>query len=107
MTRRAVSARPYVLDNFELAKANIKTVNEGEEKISTGYHKIFENLTGVLETQGMKVVDGVGSQFDPNVHEAIMREESSTAEEAGSGGCCSPRHSTHFEPSPLVLHGTL
>ena len=64
------------LDNFDLAKANLKTEGEGEEKIASSYQGLFDGLMTILSTQGLSTVEGVGAPFDPNFHEAIMREES-------------------------------
>ena len=64
------------LDNFDLAKANLKTESEAEEKIKSSYEGLYDGLMTILSTQGLSPVDGVGTPFDPNFHEAIMREES-------------------------------
>lgn len=32
-------------------------------------------MTDIFKNMGVKAVDTVGFEFDPNVHEAIMREE--------------------------------
>jgi len=65
-----------VLDNFDLTAKNVKGINEGEEKIIKGYQLLHKQLIESLEAEGLKSVPGEGSPFDPNVHEAIMREES-------------------------------
>ncbi|KAL5708367.1 hypothetical protein ACHQM5_019167 [Ranunculus cassubicifolius] len=70
-----------VLDNFERAKASIKLQTEGEEKINSSYQSIYNQFAEVLKSLGVVPVDTVGSQFDPLLHEAIMREESSEFEE--------------------------
>ena len=69
------------LDNFDLAKANLKGENEGEEKIIKQYQGLVDGLMGVLTAQGLTPVEGVGAVFDPNFHEAIMREESGEPED--------------------------
>jgi len=69
------------LDNFDLAKANLKGENEGEEKIINQYQGLVDGLMGVLTAQGLTPVEGVGTEFDPNFHEAIMREESDEPED--------------------------
>ena len=70
-----------VLDNFDLAEKNIKGETDGEKKILTGYQNMHKQLVEILSSQGLKVVAGVGSPFDPNEHEAIMREEDDSVEE--------------------------
>jgi molecular chaperone GrpE len=64
------------LDNYDLAKANLKTETEGEEKLAAQYQKLFDGLMTILSSQGLSTVESVGAAFDPSFHEAIMREES-------------------------------
>jgi molecular chaperone GrpE len=73
---KMVEAMLPVLDNFDLTAKNVKGENEGEEKIIKGYQLLHKQLLETLEAEGLKVVPGEGEPFDPNVHEAIMREES-------------------------------
>jgi len=42
---------------------------------------MHKQLMEILSSQGLEAVPGVGAPFDPNSHEAIMREESEEAEE--------------------------
>jgi molecular chaperone GrpE len=73
---KMVEAMLPMLDNFDLTAKNVKGENEGEEKIIKGYQLLHKQLLETLEAEGLKVVPGEGEPFDPNVHEAIMREES-------------------------------
>ncbi|XP_043697337.1 protein GrpE [Telopea speciosissima] len=70
-----------VLDNFERAKAQIKIETEGEEKINNSYQSIYKQFIEILGSLGVVPVETVGSPFDPLLHEAIMREESTEFEE--------------------------
>ncbi|KAK8628181.1 hypothetical protein V6N13_063892 [Hibiscus sabdariffa] len=70
-----------VLDNFERAKAQIKVETEGEEKINNSYQSIYKQFMEILGSLGVKPVDTVGNPFDPMLHEAIMREDSTEFEE--------------------------
>ncbi|KAM5550468.1 hypothetical protein ABKV19_027565 [Rosa sericea] len=70
-----------VLDNFERAKAQIKVETEGEEKINNSYQSIYKQFGEILSSLGVLPVETVGKPFDPLLHEAIMREESSEFEE--------------------------
>ena len=76
-----VKALLPLLDNFDLAEKNIKGSTEGEEKILTGYQNMHKQLMEILSSQGLQVVAGVGEPFDPNDHEAIMREENDEMDE--------------------------
>ncbi|KAF5186710.1 Grpe protein-like protein [Thalictrum thalictroides] len=71
-----------VLDNFERAKAQIKLETEGEEKINKSYQSIYKQFEEILASLGVVPVETVGSPFDPLLHEAIMREDSSEFEES-------------------------
>lgn len=46
-----------------------------------GYELLLKQLTGLLEKHHVSVVPGVGSIFDPNVHEAVVRDVSSDHEQ--------------------------
>lgn len=70
-----------VLDNFERAKAQIKVETEGEEKINNSYQSIYKQFLEILGSLGVVPVETVGNPFDPLLHEAIMREDSSEYEE--------------------------
>ncbi|XVF06714.1 hypothetical protein REPUB_Repub06bG0074500 [Reevesia pubescens] len=71
-----------VLDNFERAKAQIKVETEGEEKINNSYQSIYKQFMEILGSLGVEPVETVGNPFDPMLHEAIMREDSSEFEES-------------------------
>ncbi|KAJ8648578.1 hypothetical protein MRB53_001601 [Persea americana] len=70
-----------VLDNFERAKTQIKVETEGEEKINSSYQSISNQFMEILGSLGVVAVETVGKPFDPMLHEAIMREESTEFEE--------------------------
>ncbi|XVE90271.1 hypothetical protein DITRI_Ditri20bG0065300 [Diplodiscus trichospermus] len=70
-----------VLDNFERAKTQIKVETEGEEKINNSYQSIYKQFMEILGSLGVEPVETVGKPFDPMLHEAIMREESTEFEE--------------------------
>ncbi|WVZ74649.1 hypothetical protein U9M48_022809 [Paspalum notatum var. saurae] len=70
-----------VLDNFDRAKAQIKVETEGEEKINNSYQSIYKQFIEILNSLGVEDVETVGKPFDPMLHEAIMREESTEYEE--------------------------
>lgn len=70
-----------VIDNFERAKAQIKVETEGEEKINNSYQSINKQFQEILTSLGVEAVETVGTAFDPLLHEAIMREESTEYED--------------------------
>ncbi len=67
-----------VLDNFERALCTADNdVNKRSDEVSkflTGIALIYRQLKDVLEKEGVKTMDAVGKEFDPNLHEAVMQE---------------------------------
>lgn len=64
-----------VIDNFE---RGFLTVPE-EEKDSPfvdGMNKVYKQLITELEAIGVKPIEAVGLEFDPNLHNAVMQVES-------------------------------
>jgi molecular chaperone GrpE len=59
-----------VLDNFQLAAKH--TPSELENNNWTqGVKQIEKQLENILETEGLIKIESIGTQFDPNFHEAI------------------------------------
>jgi molecular chaperone GrpE len=55
-----------VLDNFSIALDSLS-----DQSVLKGMTMIYDQLMGVLEGEGVKVIDAVGCPFDPMVHEAV------------------------------------
>lgn len=70
-----------MVDNFERAKTQIKIQTEGEEKIDKSYQGIYKQFVEIMKGLNVNVVNTVGKPFDPMLHEAIMREDSTLFEE--------------------------
>lgn len=63
-----------VVDNFE--RAMLATPSEGEGKaFADGIAMIYNQMTKTLEDLGVKSIDCVGKEFDPNLHNAVMHIE--------------------------------
>ncbi len=62
-----------VLDNFDRALEHAPSA--GADDFRTGVEMIARQLTEVLRRHGVVEVEAEGVPFDPQVHEAIMREE--------------------------------
>ena len=60
-----------VLDNFERA---LETETGDIEAYSKGMQLIFEQLKTALEKAGVKEIEALGCDFDPNVHNAVMTD---------------------------------
>ncbi|MFC4305559.1 nucleotide exchange factor GrpE [Cohnella boryungensis] len=69
-----------VLDNFERALLTGGEAAEGDS-FAKGVDMIYRQLTQVLDAEGLKRMEVVGQQFDPELHQAIMRVESDEHEE--------------------------
>lgn len=61
-----------VLDNFELA---LKHTSNKEEFIK-GIDLVYANLRDILGKTGLKPIQALKTQFDPEKHEALMQENS-------------------------------
>lgn len=63
-----------VVDNFE---RGFKAVSEEElaTPFAEGMDKIYKQLLKTLEDLGVKEIEAEGSEFDPNLHNAVMHVE--------------------------------
>lgn len=64
-----------VLDNFERALEHAPA--SGADDFRAGVEMISRQLAEVLRRYGVSEVEALGAPFDPQFHEAIMREDSS------------------------------
>jgi molecular chaperone GrpE len=64
----------FVVDDFERAL----TVDAGESGAAyrKGVELIHAKLQDLLRKQGVKPIDAIGADFDPNVHQAVAHETS-------------------------------
>ncbi|HEY0155981.1 MAG TPA: nucleotide exchange factor GrpE [Thermoanaerobaculia bacterium] len=60
-----------VLDNFDRA---LEHAEEGDE-FHKGVLLIYKQLYDTLQKHGLKPIDEESVHFDPNIHEAVVREE--------------------------------
>jgi len=70
-----------VIDNFELAKGNLKVETEEALKTQAAYEQLYKQLVDIFRNLGLKVVATVGEVFDPEVHDAIMQEPTAEFED--------------------------
>ncbi|KAL4422080.1 hypothetical protein ABPG77_001548 [Micractinium sp. CCAP 211/92] len=66
-----------LVDNFELAKTQLKLETEGEKRVDAAYQGLYKQMVELFRGLGLEATPGVGSPFDPNLHDAIMREPNS------------------------------
>ena len=62
-----------VLDDFDRALENVPP--EAHDAWIEGVKLVERKLRGVLESEGVAPIEAVGTQFDPNVHEAVVHED--------------------------------
>ncbi|TAF08910.1 MAG: nucleotide exchange factor GrpE [Nostocales cyanobacterium] len=63
-----------VVDNFERARAHLKPQTDGEMTIHKSYQGVYKQLVDCLKRLGVSPMRPEGEEFDPNLHEAVMRE---------------------------------
>lgn len=66
-----------VVDNFERARSQIKPQNDGESNIHKSYQGVYKDMVDRLKKVGVSPMRAEGKEFDPNLHEAVMRQPTS------------------------------
>ena len=60
-----------IIDNFERGLASA-TEEQKADPFVEGFDKIYKQLCKTLEDMGVKAIEAVGKEFDPNFHNAVM-----------------------------------
>ena len=68
-----------VVDNFERGLASIS--EEEENSFSDGMNKIYKQMMTELDKLGVKPIEALGKEFNPDLHNAVMQVESEEYEE--------------------------
>jgi len=68
-----------VVDNFERGLATIPEEDKGTP-FAEGMTMIYKQLMTELENIGVKPIEAVGKEFDPNFHNAVMQVENDELE---------------------------
>jgi len=63
-----------VIDNFERARTQLKPETDGEKAIHSSYQGVYKTLVECLKKMGVSAMRPEGQEFDPNYHEAMLRE---------------------------------
>lgn len=63
-----------VVDNFERARSHLKPQTDGEMTIHKSYQSVYKQLVDSLKRLGVSPMRPEGKDFDPNLHEAVMRQ---------------------------------
>ena len=64
-----------VVDNFERGLATVPE-DKKEDPFVDGMNRIYKQLMTELENMGVKPIEAIGQEFDPNLHNAVMQVES-------------------------------
>ena len=68
-----------VIDNFERGLATVPEGQQGNGFVE-GMNKIYKQMMTELENIGVKPIEAVGCEFDPNLHNAVMQVENEELE---------------------------
>lgn len=70
-----------VIDSFDRARSHIKPQTDQEENIHNSYQGVYKQLVDCLKRIGVAPMRSKGQPFDPNLHEAVMREPTNEFDE--------------------------
>jgi len=65
-----------ILDSLDLAVTAAKSEKNKEKSIREGIELIHKQLRELLEKEGLRKLDAVGQQFDPDLHHVVEYQES-------------------------------
>ncbi len=68
-----------VIDNFERGLATVPEEQQSDGFVE-GMNKIYKQMMKELENIGVKPIEAVGCEFDPNLHNAVMQVENGELE---------------------------
>ncbi len=71
-----------VLDNFERAAHPDNNKQKDYDAFAKGIQMIHDQFAKILKDAGLEQLDPVGEPFDPNYHEALMRQASDEVPES-------------------------
>ncbi|MCR5746942.1 MAG: nucleotide exchange factor GrpE [Lachnospiraceae bacterium] len=91
-----------VIDNFERA---LQMAGEDESKkddpFIDGMQKVYKQLMDEMDKLGVKPIEALGADFDPNIHNAVMQEET---EEYESGKVCKELQRGYMLNDTVIRH---
>ena len=64
-----------VIDNFERGFATVEEADK-EDAFVKGMNQVYRQMMDELDKIGVKPIEAVGKEFDPNFHNAVMQVES-------------------------------
>ena len=89
-----------VIDNFERGLAAVPE-EQREDAFVVGMDKVYRQMLTELDASGVKPIEAVGQEFDPNFHNAVMQVES---EEYDSGVVAQELQKAYMYKDSVVRH---
>lgn len=89
-----------VIDNFERGLAAVPE-EQREDAFVVGMDKVYRQMLTELDASGVKPIEAVGQEFDPNFHNAVMQVES---EEYDSGVVAQELQKGYMYKDSVVRH---
>ena len=89
-----------VIDNFERGLAAVPE-EQREDAFVVGMDKVYRQMLTELDASGVKPIEAVGQEFDPNFHNAVMQVES---EEYDSGVVAQEFQKGYMYKDSVVRH---
>lgn len=62
------------IDNFERAM-KMEVDNEQAKSLMQGVEMVYRSLLDALKNEGVEIIEAVGKEFDPHLHQAVMQAE--------------------------------
>ena len=72
--KNVITALLPVVDNFERARTQLKPDSDGEKAIHSSYQGVYKTLVECLKKMGVTAMRPEGQEFNPEYHEAMLRE---------------------------------
>lgn len=67
------------LDNFERA-LKVEANDEQTKSLLQGMDMVYRGLVEAIKKEGVDIIESVGQQFDPHLHQAVMQVDEPTVE---------------------------
>ncbi len=100
--KTVVEAILSVIDNFERAlDMAAQDESKKDDPFIDGMDKVYKQLMDELQKLGVKPIEALGADFDPNLHNAVMQEET---EEYKSGKVCKELQKGYTLNDSVVRH---
>jgi len=64
-----------VVDNFERGLATVSAETLENDPFASGMEKTYRQLMKVFEDVGVKEIEALGKEFNPDLHNAVMHED--------------------------------